>query len=193
MGDQETEVIVEKLRKACLARGAVGIKSLGRTFRLFDDNRNRQLDLNEFRNGINDYQADLTEQEIQILFKEFDRDGSGTINFDEFLVRVRPPMSKTRCDLVKKAFAKFDRSGDGVVTVEDLKRVYTPDCHPKYKSGEWTAKQVFENFLNAYEPDPKLRDGRVTYEEFLNYYSGVSASCDRDIYFDHVMRSSWKI
>jgi Ca2+-binding EF-hand superfamily protein len=71
-------------------------------------------------------------------------------------------MSKTRVDLVKKAFAKFDRSGDGVVTVEDLKRVYQPDCHPKYKSGEWTAKQVFEHFLNAYEPDPSKRDGRVS-------------------------------
>ena len=56
---------------------------------MFDDNRNRQLDLNEFRNGINDYQADLTEQEIQILFKTFDRDQSGTINFDEFLLKIR--------------------------------------------------------------------------------------------------------
>lgn len=193
MAEQDTEGIVKKLREACLARGAVGIKSLGRTFRLFDDNRNRQLDLNEFRNGINDYQAALTEPEIQILFKAFDRDGSGTINFDEFLVSVRPPMSKTRVDLVKKAFAKFDRDGSGEVTAKDLKRVYTPDCHPKYKSGEWTAKQVFENFLNAYEPDPSLRDGKVTFEEFLNYYSGVSASIDRDIYFDHVMRASWKI
>ena len=71
-------------------------------------------------------------------------------------------MSKTRIDLVKKAFAKFDCNSDGVVTIEDMKKKYSPDQHPKYKSGEWTAKQVFEEFLGNYEPDPAKRDGRVS-------------------------------
>jgi len=193
MTDTDVTSLLEKLRKACLARGASGIKSLGRTFRIFDDNRSKSLDYDEFQKGMNDYQTDLTDAEIKLLFQAFDADGSGTINFDEFLTYLRPPMSKSRVDLVKKAFTKFDRNGDGVVTVEDMKRVYIPDAHPKYKSGEWTAKQVFESFLNQYEPDKSKRDGRVTYEEFLNYYAGVSASIDRDIYFDHVLRSSWKL
>ena len=35
-------------------------------------------------------------------------------------------------------FRKLDKTGDGVVTVDDLKGVYNPIHHKKYKSGEYT-------------------------------------------------------
>jgi len=183
---------IEMLRLQCLARGAAGIKGLGRAFRIMDDDGNKKLDLNEFRKGISDYGLVLEEEEVRGLFGIFDRDGSGTISFDEFLGSVRPPMNKSRRGLVLKAFNKLDKTGDGVITVDDLKGVYDVTKHPKYVSGEWTDEQVFLKFLESYDT-PNQADGLVTKEEFLNYYSGVSASIDNDAYFDLMMRTSWKL
>ena len=54
-----------------------------------DDNRSRTLDLAEFKFGLRDYGSGLTDSEIQALFQYIDKDGSGTLDFDEFLKKVR--------------------------------------------------------------------------------------------------------
>ncbi|XP_063681109.1 calcyphosin-like protein isoform X2 [Bolinopsis microptera] len=183
---------VEMLRLQCLSRGAAGIKGLGRAFRIMDDDSNKRLDMSEFKKGISDYGLVLENEEIKDLFTTIDMDRSGYIDFDEFLRHLRPPMNKGRRELVLKAFNKLDKTGDGVITVDDLKGVYDVTKHPKYISGEWTEEQVFLKFLSSYDT-PNESDGLVTKEEFMNYYSGVSASIDNDAYFDLMMRNSWKL
>ncbi|XP_065070277.1 calcyphosin-like protein isoform X2 [Rhopilema esculentum] len=183
---------VEKLRLACLSRGAGGIKGLGRVFRIMDDDGNRRLDLNEFKKGLREYGLILEPKEVKEMFDAFDKDHSGALDFDEFLISLRPPMSKGRKNIIQLAFNKLDKTGDGLITIDDLRGVYNVKQHPKYKNGEWTEDQCFRKFLDSFDtPDDK--DGTITLDEFINYYSGVSASIDNDMYFDLMMRNAYKL
>jgi hypothetical protein len=41
--------------------------------------------------------------------------------------------------------------------------------------------------------DTQNQDGIVTFEEFCDYFSGVSSSIDGDDYFATMMKNSWKL
>lgn len=54
-----------------------------------DDDGDRKLQQREFINGLNDYGLMMPKEERDTLFAALDRDHSGTIDFDEFLERIR--------------------------------------------------------------------------------------------------------
>ena len=107
-------------------------------------------------------------------------------------IAFQPPLNENRLKLIDMAFKKFDKSGDGVVTIDDLKGVYNCKKSPKFMSGEKTEEEIFKEFLKNFEIGGHV-DGKVTKEEFINYYSGVSAAIDTDVYFDLMMRNAWKL
>ncbi|EUB62313.1 Calcyphosin-like protein [Echinococcus granulosus] len=190
---------LEKLRYTCLCRGASGINGIGRQFRIIDDDNNKLISKEEFVKVCHDFRVGLTNDETDGLFAEIDRDGSGSINFDEFLEALRvqcgfylifqPPMSENRKKIIELVFNKMDKTGDGA---DDLRGVYNVRSHPKYLNGELSEKDVLNEYLKTFESRGE-KDGKVTWQEFLNYYSAVSSSIDDDVYFDLMLRNAYKL
>ena len=54
-----------------------------------DDDGNRSLDLKEFKKGVHDYGLIMEDSDVNAAFTQFDKDGSGTIDCDEFLKALR--------------------------------------------------------------------------------------------------------
>ena len=64
--------------------------------------------------------------EIKKLIGDFDNDGSGRIDFHEFLDIMITKMSERDTPQgLENAFALFDTDGDGQISFEDLKAVAT--------------------------------------------------------------------
>ncbi|BFF90666.1 calcyphosin-like protein [Drosophila madeirensis] len=184
---------IYKLRLQCFSRGATGILGLSRTFRVMDDDGSKTLSPEEFKKGISDVGLDVSDSEIAEMFARFDADGSGNINMTEFLDKLRPPLNESRLNIIEKAFDKMDVNEDGQITETDLMNLYSVKDHPKYLSGEMTKAEILREFLKNFEAGAPNPDGVVTKEEFINYYSTISASIDNDAYFDLVMRRAYNL
>ncbi|XP_071800302.1 calcyphosin-like [Asterias amurensis] len=184
---------MEKLRAQLVEKNVANLRRLGRKFRIMDDDRSGSLSLEEFTKGIRDMGINMSFEEISAVMKTLDKDGSGSLNIDEFLEAARPPMSEYRKNLIEAVFKKADKSGDGFITPVDLKGVFNVSWNPAFKSGKKTEEQLFEEFLNTFEPDQATRDGKVTLAEFMSYYASIGQAFPEDADFEEMMKSYWGV
>lgn len=185
------EDLIAEVKAKILQRSSGGIKGIARIFKAMDDNGNRQLDVEDFRWGFIDYGFNLTQEEAQHLVNHFDRDGNGTVSYDEFLRALKGQLNESRKVWIKAAYDKLDVNKDGQVTLADIAQIYDASEHPEVKEGKKTPDQVFQEFMSQW--DTQEADGIVTFAEFCEYYEGVSCSIDRDDYFEVMMKNAWKL
>mmetsp|Transcript_12694 Transcript_12694/g.44458 ORF Transcript_12694/g.44458 Transcript_12694/m.44458 type:complete len:329 (-) Transcript_12694:108-1094(-) len=172
--------------------GELSLQTLARAFDITDRNDNGKLDPEEFEFLLNRCQIYLKKHEVTTLVKAFDTDGSGGIDFDEFLYTLRQNMNARRKRMVQRAFNVLDRDGSGELTVEDIKGRFNVQSVPAVKRGEMTEHEALSNFLSQFEGGKTAtKDGRVTLEEFTDYYSHVSASFRSDDHFVALLENAW--
>lgn len=191
-GQRGVVEVLASLRQQLEKRGSKSIRDLGRTFRALDSfDGNRKVDRQEFTVGLRENGVNLSAQEYSILFDYFDKDHDGTVCFDEFLVGIRGKPNSRRQALVDKAFLKFDKDGNGYIDAGDLRGVYNCRFHPKVQSGQMTEDQAFAEFLSSF--NDRNRDGKITKDEWDEYYAAVSSSVDNDDHFVQLMKAAWKL
>jgi Ca2+-binding EF-hand superfamily protein len=188
---ESTKVLLKRMKMNLKRRGANGIVGLARKFRIIDKDGSGELDINEFKLCMKECQLNFAVEETEELFKFFDNDAGGTISYNEFLGGLRGELNMRRAQLTLLAFDILDSKKQGYVDIDDIADKYDAKAHPDVITGKKTAKEVLKEFLDTFDQGDK--DGKVTPDEFCQYYSNVSASVDLDDYFELMIRNAWHI
>jgi hypothetical protein len=101
-------------------------------------------------------------------------------------------LNERRRGLVHLAFKKIDKDGNGELDVQDIISTYDASKHPDVIAGKRSAGEILREFLDTFDVGGQ-KDGKVSIQEFENYYGNISASIDDDDYFELMIRNAWHI
>ena len=79
-----------------------------------------------------------------------------------------------------------------VISVVATNAPHRLSCGTRFHHHHDRSHQVLNGFLETFEVGGVV-DGKVTLQEFVNYYQRVSSSIDDDDYFELMMRNAWHI
>ena len=117
---------------------------------------------------------------------------SGKLPHSSHFSAFSDELNERRRNMVVKAFNCLDTNGSGTITYEDICNIYDVSCNPDFLESRLTKQQILENFLNQFDGTRGNNDGKVTFDEFCDYYTDVSLSIPSDEYFVRMMESTWQ-
>ena len=116
-------------------------------FDFFDKNGDKAISAKELGVVMRNIGQHITEQELNQMIIEADEDGSGTIDFEEFLGLMSKRLQEldVKEELIE-AFRVYDKEKNGCITVEEIKKILQ-------KMGETVSKEEIEEVLKDLDPE----------------------------------------
>ncbi|CAH2224281.1 calmodulin [Pelobates cultripes] len=134
------------------------IEEFKEAFSLFDKDGDGAITTKELGTVMRSLGQNPTEAELQATISEIDCDGSGTIDFPEFLTLMARKMKDTDTEEeIREAFRVFDKEGNGFISAAELRHVMT-------NLGEKLTDEEVDEMIREADTDG---DGQVNYEELV--------------------------
>lgn len=96
--------------------------------------------------------------EVRKMIEDIDKDGSGTIDHDEFLLMMSAKIENSDSkEAMAKLFALFDDDGTGGITYANIKRV----------AADLGENMTDEDLQEMFDEGDKDGDGIVSLDEFM--------------------------
>eukprot|EP00298_Acanthocystis_sp_HF-20_P016902 c21621_g3_i2.p1 GENE.c21621_g3_i2~~c21621_g3_i2.p1 ORF type:complete len:167 (-),score=68.94 c21621_g3_i2:20-469(-) len=133
------------------------ISEFKEAFSLFDKDGSSTISTKDLGTVMRSLGASPTEAEVQEMIKKVDTDGSGKVEFTDFLgLMAQKLKEKDSEEDVVNAFRVFDKEGNGLVSAAELRHVLT-------NLGEKLTEEEVDTMLKEADIDA---DGNINYEQF---------------------------
>lgn len=136
------------------------IEEFKEAFSLFDKDGDGTITAEELGVVMRSLGRKPTMEELKAMIAEVDDDGSGQIEFPEFLSLMASKLQDTdSIEEMREAFMVFDRDKSGSVSASELKHVMN-------NLGEQVTNEEVEEMIKEADAD---NDGELSFDDFLQF------------------------
>ncbi|XP_072020802.1 centrin-3 isoform X1 [Amphiura filiformis] len=132
-------------------------------FELFDTDKDKAIDYHELKVAMRALGFDVKKADVLKVLRDYDRDETGKINFDDFNEVITDWMlERDPQEEILKAFRLFDDDDSGKIGIRNLRRVAR-------ELGENMTEEELRAMIDEFDKDG---DGEINEEEFIAIMTG---------------------
>lgn len=172
----ELDTLMNEILQQIIKHGGGAIADLERKFSANEGDGRIKLK-EELPQILKEIRINLSPDKVDRLETLLDLDHNGTIDYDEFIYYIAPPLNEIRFQYVNRVFDKLDRDRTGKIPKEELARV----------------QDVDSRYNHICRLCDKRGDGVIDRQELIDYYRELSPTIDSDDKFISLLVNTWKI
>jgi len=144
-----------------------------------------------FQNVLIEMGIRLDPADITRLFRHFDPDQTGLLDYKEFCSAMRGRLPPRCRDMVMRAYQGVQASlgTGGPIHVKDLRNAYRAEQHPKVQRCNEAVSAVYASFIDTFSFFDD--DGMVSQSDFEEYHECLHAACESDQQFLDLVAAVW--
>ena len=162
--------------------------------KLKDRQSNNSISITELNNIFREMRLNFILNDLQILFNVLNNNNN-YISLDKLINIIKGNLDERRKLYIIGIFSNIDTEKKGEVSIPLLKKMYNCKHHPDVLNGTKTQEEIYEQFCNSLDLYCEINDiqkeGNLSFENFVDYYSGVSSCIPDEVYFEDMLKEVW--
>ena len=189
--------LIQILRSKINTNNGITYYSLAHHLKSNEDKTTNTTNLETLLSTIKLLQLDINPDDIINFYACLDYTQSGKVSTDEILRVIVGEISERRKISIITKFGEMDKNKTGYLPILFLKKVYNAKFHPDCFLRKKPENEVLDEFMFTFEVFCYLKglaaDQEISYKDFVEYYTPISASIESDNYFDDILLGAWNI
>ena len=189
--------LIQILRSKINTNNGITYYSLAHHLKSSEDKTTNTTNLETLLSTIKLLQLDINPDNIINFYACLDYTQSGKVSTDEILRVIVGEISERRKISIISKFGEMDKNKTGYLPILFLKKVYNAKFHPDCFLRKKPENEVLDEFMFTFEVFCYLKglaaDQEISYKDFVEYYTPISASIESDNYFDDILLGAWNI
>ena len=159
------------------------------------EQNNSYISINDLYNIFQDMRINIPYDELQILFNFANKNENDIISTEQLINIIKGKLNEQRKLYIEQIFSKIDKEQTNKISINLLKNMFNSKKHPEVINGTKSEEEVFEQFCLSLDLFCELynipQNGEINYENFIDYYSYISASIPDEVYFEDMINGVW--